>query len=60
MKRCLYCNRDHDDALEDCQHCGMPLPQTQASEVASKQRWFIIFWLVLVAFCFVMFFTLPR
>ncbi|WP_071870285.1 hypothetical protein [Atopomonas hussainii] len=60
MKRCLYCNHSQADSAAECERCGMALPESEASSVHRKQRWFVLFWLALVVFCFVMFFALPR
>lgn len=46
MARCLYCHNANPAKPENCQRCGMPLPQQQ--EQRTKQRIEYIKWLIIL------------
>ena len=53
---CKHCGRDVEENDDHCQNCGIPLPPNHAKE---RQKNFIIWFIVLLIFCFVMMFWLP-
>lgn len=59
-KKCLYCQGNNKASDTHCQHCGMALPDKHPHSKDSKIKFFVkVFW-VIVIFCVVMIFYLPR
>lgn len=59
-KKCLYCQGDNSAENENCQHCGMLLPEKHPQDKRSKINFFIKAFWGIVIFCAVMMFYLPR
>lgn len=60
IKKCLYCQGDNNEADTMCKHCGMALPIKHPNDRRSKVSFFVkAFWMIVV-FCAVMVFYLPR
>lgn len=57
--RCLYCRHDQPATRDNCEQCGMPLPD-QVAATSRKLRRFTVFCLLLAVFCAVMIIWLPR
>ncbi|SEA41690.1 hypothetical protein [Microbulbifer marinus] len=58
--RCVYCNTENETGSSRCRHCGMPLPREELRDRKRLRRPFLwLFWLVVI-FCAVMIFLLPR
>lgn len=60
MATCLYCQQESPKGQDNCQHCGMALPQQQAQREAQRLlrfKWFVI---GLTIFCAIMIVWLPR
>ena len=64
-RKCLYCQGENSVTAGDvnnvnCKHCGMELPKKHPQDKKSKIRFFIKMFLVIVIFCVVMMYYLPR
>lgn len=63
--KCLYCQGENKQVQNsvhnnNCEHCGMLLPKKHPQDKHSKINFFIkVFW-VIVLFCLIMMFYLPR
>ena len=57
---CRHCGYDFDDALPRCPYCDTPAPQHTDPDTEGRQKKFIAFFVVLVVFCLLMVFLLPR
>lgn len=62
-KICLFCQTENivtDNDNNQCQQCGMELPEKHPNDRNIKVRFFVkAFWLIAL-FCIVMVFFLPR
>lgn len=56
MTSCKHCGRDIDSDDKVCPHCGIPLAPNHAGQ---RQRTFVVWFIILVIFCFIMMFWLP-
>ena len=62
-KKCLYCqgeNKQNDVNNDSCQHCGMALPKNHPQDKRRKISFFIKAFWIIVIFCIVMIYYLPR
>lgn len=59
-KKCLYCQSINKASDSQCQHCGMALPVKHPQSKSSKIKFFVKAFWVIVIFCVVMIFYLPR
>ncbi len=59
-KVCLYCQTPNSSQQENCSHCGMALANKQPNSAKSRINFFVkVFW-VIVIFCGLMIYYLPR
>jgi len=64
-RKCLFCQGDNDQSensvnIETCRHCGMALPKKHPQNKQSKISFFIKAFWIIVIFCVLMMFYLPR
>lgn len=59
-KKCLYCQVDNDIDNDNCSHCGMALPKKHPHNKQTKISFFVKAFWVIVLFCVIMIFYLPR
>lgn len=57
---CHHCGYDFDDALTKCPNCETPAPHHDDTDTAARSKRFVAFFVVLVIFCLLMVFMLPR
>ncbi|HYG43339.1 MAG TPA: hypothetical protein VEA17_10500 [Bordetella sp.] len=60
MPDCLYCQQPAPPKLQDCPHCGMPLPLAAERHRLRRLRHFQWFCAGLALFCAIMVYWLPR
>jgi hypothetical protein len=57
---CLYCDSLQPGGIENCRQCGMPLPTKSPKSRQPLIRLFQRFFWLIVIFCLIMMFYLPR
>ena len=57
---CNHCGRAFDEEQHFCPYCHNPTPQQKDRETAESQKKFLRFLVILVIFCIIMVFFLPR
>jgi len=57
-KHCLYCQTPNDNEQTNCANCGMPLSNKTVKQ--GKISFFVKAFWVIVLFCAIMMFYLPR
>ena len=57
---CNHCGRAFDEEMRFCPYCSTPMPKQKELEMAKTQKKFIRYFLILIVFCIIMVFWLPR
>jgi len=57
---CLYCYTKNELIDKKCANCGMPLAKDHPENYNNKTRFFVKAFWVIVLFCIVMVYYLPR
>jgi len=57
---CLYCYTKNELIKKRCLNCGMPLAEDHPENYKNKTRFFVKAFWVIVVFCIVMVYYLPR